>query len=42
MWVEKRFGVGYTLNFARPTAWLLIGGILAATAVLLIWVFTAG
>lgn len=27
--VEKRFGIGYTLNFGRPAAWLLIGLILA-------------
>src|SRR5258708_37745812 len=22
--VEKRFGLGYSLNFARPTAWILL------------------
>jgi uncharacterized membrane protein len=22
--VEKRFGIGYTLNFARPVAWLIL------------------
>lgn len=27
--VEKRFGVGYTLNFGRPAAWLLMAFILA-------------
>ncbi len=27
VWVEKRFGVGYTLNFAKPHAWLFFGGI---------------
>lgn len=42
VWVEKRFGVGYTLNFARPAAWLLTGGILAATAALVIWAFSIG
>jgi uncharacterized membrane protein len=24
---EKRFGVGYTLNFARPVAWLIIAAV---------------
>ena len=22
--VEKRFGLGYSLNFARPTAWIIV------------------
>jgi hypothetical protein len=42
VWVEKRFGVGYTLNFARPTAWLLVGGLLAATAGVIAWSFSLG
>nr|WP_122012302.1 DUF5808 domain-containing protein [Maliibacterium massiliense] len=29
LFVEKRFGVGWTCNFARPAAWLLFGGLLA-------------
>jgi len=29
IFVEKRFGVGWTMNFARPLSWLLIIGILA-------------
>jgi uncharacterized membrane protein len=28
LWVEKRFGVGYTVNFARGGAWFLLGGLL--------------
>ena len=24
IWIEKRAGVGYTVNFARPTAWVLV------------------
>lgn len=32
LWVEKRFGVGYTVNFARPTAWLVIAGLVVLTA----------
>jgi hypothetical protein len=42
VWVEKRFGVGYTLNFARATTWLLVGGMLAATAGLVIWSLSLG
>lgn len=24
VWVEKRVGVGYTVNFARPMAWVML------------------
>jgi uncharacterized membrane protein len=34
--VEKRFGIGYTLNFGRPAAWLLLGLILASAAIPLV------
>ena len=27
LWVEKRFGIGYTLNFARPAAWWFMIGV---------------
>ena len=37
LFVEKRFGVGYTVNFARPAAWMFIGAILIGTAALVIW-----
>jgi uncharacterized membrane protein len=37
--VEKRFGLGYTCNFARPAAWLLIGGFLVFIIACLILVF---
>lgn len=30
--VPKRFGFGYTLNFANPLAWWLLGGCLASSA----------
>lgn len=40
LFVEKRFGVGYTVNFARAAAWLFIGGILMATTVLVLWSFS--
>lgn len=29
VFVEKRSGIGYTLNFARPAGWVLIAGIIA-------------
>lgn len=28
IWIEKRMGIGYTVNFARPGAWLVMGVIL--------------
>lgn len=28
LWVEKRFGVGWTLNFANPRSWMVMGAIL--------------
>lgn len=34
--VEKRFGIGYTLNFARWQSWLLMGCVLALPAVILV------
>lgn len=27
--IEKRTGIGYTLNFAKPVAWIFIGGVVA-------------
>jgi uncharacterized membrane protein len=35
--VTKRFGVGWTVNFANPKAWLLLAGIVAAAAGLSTW-----
>ncbi|MFZ4453609.1 DUF1648 domain-containing protein [Salibacterium aidingense] len=32
LFLEKRFGVGWTINLARPTAWLLLIGIIATAA----------
>ena len=37
--VEKRFGIGYTLNFARPGAWLLMASIFALMAVPIVIAF---
>jgi uncharacterized membrane protein len=28
LWVEKRFGIGWTCNFGNPRAWFVLGGIL--------------
>jgi uncharacterized membrane protein len=35
VWVEKRAGVGYTLNFARPLSWLWLFGIIAGPLILI-------
>lgn len=40
LWVEKRFGIGYTTNMARPAAWVLLGGVvlsLVAIVALAVW-----
>lgn len=39
VWVEKRFGFGWTLNFARPAAWALLAVLLLPGVVvaLLVW-----
>jgi uncharacterized membrane protein len=36
IFVEKRFGVGYTMNFARPMAWVILGAILLLPIVIAI------
>jgi uncharacterized membrane protein len=33
VWVPKRFGVGWTVNMARPATWLFLGGLAAVIAV---------
>ncbi|MBD2844783.1 DUF1648 domain-containing protein [Paenibacillus sp. IB182496] len=41
--VEKRVGVGMTVNFARPLSWLLLGAVLAvASGTALIAILTSG
>jgi uncharacterized membrane protein len=39
LWVEKRFGIGWTLNFARPASWLMLLGLLIPVAAVgvLVW-----
>jgi uncharacterized membrane protein len=32
LWVEKRFGIGWTMNFGHPRAWFILGGILLFAA----------
>ncbi|MEE4330124.1 MAG: DUF5808 domain-containing protein [Wenzhouxiangella sp.] len=36
LWLEKRFGVGYTLNFGRPMAWVILLGFVGATGLLIV------
>ena len=46
--MPERFGIGWTINFARPAAWILIGcflaaDVLCAIAVMLLWlIWTLG
>jgi uncharacterized membrane protein len=43
LWVPKLVGIGWTFNFARPAAWVLLGLLLLPALVVLIAVFvTAG
>jgi uncharacterized membrane protein len=34
IFVEKRFGIGYTLNFARPASWIMLGAVLLVPLVI--------
>lgn len=36
MFLPERFGIGWTLNFARPAAWAIILGGLALTGAFVI------
>ena len=36
LWVEKRFGIGWTVNMANPKSWFLLGGILLFVAASLV------
>jgi uncharacterized membrane protein len=36
LWVPKITGVGYTLNFARPAAWWIMGGVLLIPLIALV------
>ncbi len=37
LWVAKRFGIGWTLNFARPASWFMLGGILLVALAALVF-----
>ena len=39
VFLPKRFGIGWTLNFARPAAWATVLGLVALTAafVVVVW-----
>lgn len=41
LFVEKRFGLGYTLNFARPMAWTLLAAIVLIPVILAWWLGVA-
>jgi uncharacterized membrane protein len=41
VFVEKRVGIGYTVNFARPAAWIFMLGILAFVLITVIYSFYA-
>jgi uncharacterized membrane protein len=36
VFLPERFGVGWTVNYARPQAWLMIAGLVAAMVVLIV------
>lgn len=40
VFLPKRFGVGWTINFSRPAAWAVVIGFAAITAAFLVAVFT--
>ncbi len=41
LFVEKRFGIGYTLNFAHPLSWLILGLSILAPLAVTLWVVHA-
>jgi uncharacterized membrane protein len=36
LWIEKRFGIGWTINMGNPRAWLFLGGVLVFGAVIVL------
>lgn len=42
LFVEKRFGIGYTLNFAHPAAWLLMILLTLVLPAVIFWIAAAG
>ena len=41
LFVQKRFGIGYTLNFGRPLSWLILGLSILAPLAVAAWVLHA-
>lgn len=41
LWVEKRLGIGWTLNFGNPASWFILGGILLLALAGLAFAFLA-
>ena len=39
IFLPKRFGFGWTLNFARPAAWVVVGGFVALSVAFVVLVF---
>ena len=39
LFIEKRFGIGWTNNWARPMSWVFIVGLLVLTACFLVLTF---
>lgn len=42
VFLPKRFGIGWTLNFARPAAWAVVLGLVALTAAFVVVVWLLG
>lgn len=40
LWVPKRLGIGWTLNFSRPIAWVIMGLLLLLPLILLVLIRT--
>jgi uncharacterized membrane protein len=41
IFVEKRIGIGYTLNFAHPLSWLIVGLSILAPLAVAVWIVHA-
>lgn len=41
LFVPKRFGIGYTLNFAHPLSWLILGLSILAPLAVAVWILHA-
>jgi uncharacterized membrane protein len=42
LFVEKRFGIGYTVNFGRPAAWVVLALLVLVPLALALWLERAG